>query len=56
VSIKKLGPNALEQTTMLGGNLVSITKITVSADGKTMKMFTDWKVMPVKVEETYIKQ
>jgi hypothetical protein len=56
VSIKKLGPNALEQTTMLGGKLVSITKITVSADGKTMKMFTDWKVMPVKVEETYIKQ
>ena len=56
VSIKKLGPNTLEQTTMLGGKVVSITKITVSADGKTMKMFTDWKVVPVKMEDTYIKQ
>jgi len=56
VRIKKLGPNSLEQTMMLEGKLVNITKMTVSPDGKTMKMFIDWKVFPGRMEETYIKQ
>jgi hypothetical protein len=56
VRIKKISPNTLEQTYMLGGKLVSITTMTVSADGKTMKSSVEFKVLPVKVEDTFIKQ
>lgn len=56
VSIKKINANTLEQTYMLGGKVVSITKMTVSPDGKTMTAFTESKIMPVKVEDTLIKQ
>lgn len=56
VSVKKLGPNALEETAFLNGTVVSITKMTVSPDGKTLKMTTDWKVVPQKTESTFNKQ
>ena len=56
VSIKRIDANTLEQTYKLGGKLVSITKMTVSPDGKTMKSFGEFKVMPVKIESTFIKQ
>ena len=56
VSIKRINPNTLEQTYKLGGKLVSITKMTVSSDGKAMKTFTEFKVLPVKIEDTFVKQ
>jgi len=56
VSIKQIDANTLEQAYKLGGKLVSITKMTVSPDGKTMKIFSEYKVVPVKIEDTFIKQ
>jgi hypothetical protein len=56
VSIKQIDPSTLEQTYKLGEKLVSVTKMTVSPDGKTMKSFTDFKLSPGKVESTLIKQ
>ena len=48
VSIKQVNPNTLEQTYKLDGKPVSITKMTVSPDGKTMQNFVEFKVMPSK--------
>lgn len=56
VSVKTLGSNVLEETDFLNGAVVSITKMAVSPDGKTLKMTTDWKVVPRKTESTFIKQ
>ena len=56
VSVKQIDPSTLEQTYKLDGKVVSITKMTVSGDGKTMKSFVELKVRPVKVESTFIKQ
>lgn len=56
VRIKKISSNTLEQTYMLGGKVVSITKMTVSPDGKTMNSSVEHKILPVKIEDTLIKQ
>ena len=56
VSIRQIDPSTLEQTYKLGGKLVSITKMTLSRDGKTMKSFVEYKVLAVKIEITFIKQ
>ena len=56
VSIRQIDPSTLEQTYKLGGQLVSITKMTLSRDGKTMKSFVEYKVLAVKIEITFIKQ
>ena len=56
VSVKRIDANTLEQTYKLEGKVVSITKMILSPDGKTMKTFTESKVMPVKIEDTFIKQ
>jgi uncharacterized Zn-binding protein involved in type VI secretion len=41
VSLKKTGKNALEETDKRDGKVVSIAKMTVSADGKTMALTVD---------------
>ena len=56
VSIKQVNPNTLEQTYKLDGKPVSITKMTVSPDGKTMQSVVEFKIMPVRIESTFIKQ
>lgn len=56
VSVKQIDPSTLEQTYKLDGKLVSTTKMIVSPDGKTMKSFVEFKVRPVKIESTFIKQ
>jgi hypothetical protein len=56
VSVRQIDPSTLEQTYRLGEKVVSVTKMTVSPDGKTMKSFVEFMVMPVKVESTFIKQ
>ena len=44
VSIKKLGPNSMEETDKRDGKVISVAKITVSADGKTIKFAVDDKL------------
>jgi hypothetical protein len=56
VSIKRINANTLEETDKLNGKVVSITRMTVSADGRTMKSVAEFKVVPVKIEDTFIKQ
>lgn len=44
VSVKKKGPNAIEETDKRDGKVISVSVMTVSADGKTMKIATDDKL------------
>ncbi|HJZ63502.1 MAG TPA: hypothetical protein VKD70_04230 [Candidatus Acidoferrum sp.] len=44
VSIKKLGPNSMEETDKRDGKVITVAKITVSADGKTIKFAVDDKL------------
>jgi hypothetical protein len=44
VSVKKKGPNTIEETDKRDGKVISVSVMTVSADGKTMKIATDDKL------------
>lgn len=44
VSVKKTGPNTLEETDKRDGKVIAVVKITVSADGKTIKFAVDDKL------------
>ena len=44
VSVKKTGPNTLEETDKRDGKVTAVVKITVSADGKTIKFAVDDKL------------
>jgi hypothetical protein len=44
VSVKKIGPNSIEETDKREGKVISVARITVSADGKTMKFLIDDKL------------
>ncbi len=44
VSVKKLGPNTVEETDYRNGKVLSVTKMTVSADGKKMTIVNDDKM------------
>lgn len=44
VSVKMLGKDTLEETDKRDGKVISITKATVAADGKTMKWISDDKL------------
>ena len=56
VSVKQIDPSTLEQTYKLDGKVVYITRMSVSPDGTTMKSFVEFKVVPVKIESTFIRQ
>lgn len=56
VSVKKIGPNSLEETDMRDGKVITVSRMTVSADGKTMKIENDDKLHGTHSEFTAIKQ
>ena len=56
VSVKKTGPNTMEETDKRDGKVISVTRITVSADGKTMKIVSDDKLQGTTAEFTAAKQ
>jgi len=56
VSVKKTGPNSLEETDKRDGKVISVTKITVSADGKTIKFAVDDKLHGTHAEFGATKQ
>jgi hypothetical protein len=56
VSVKKTGPNTLEETDKREGKVISVARITVSADGKTMKIVADDKLRGTQSEITATKQ
>ena len=56
VSVKKTGSNTLEETDKRDGKVISVTRMTVSADGKTMKIVSDDKLHGTQSEITATKQ
>ena len=56
VSVKKTGPNSLEETDKRDGKVITVVKITVSADGKTMKFVVDDKLHGTQSEGVATKQ
>jgi len=44
VSVKKKGPNTIEETDKRSGTVIGVTVMTVSADGKTMKIANEDKL------------
>jgi hypothetical protein len=56
VSVKRTGPNSFEETDKRDGKAISVAKITVSADGKTMKFSVDDKLHGTHFESVAIKQ
>lgn len=56
ISVKMLSKDTLEQTAKLDGKVISIAKLTVSADGKTMKWIVDDKLQGTTVTGAAQKQ
>ena len=56
VSVKKTGPNTMEETDKRDGKVMSVARMTVSADGKTMRIVADDKVQGTTSEITAKKQ
>jgi hypothetical protein len=56
VMVKKMGPNSLEETDKRDGKVISVERMTVSADGKTMKIVADDKLHGTQSEFTLAKQ
>lgn len=56
VSVKKTGPNSFEETDKREGKVIAVSRMTVSADGKSMKIMTDDKLHGTQSEVTLIKQ
>lgn len=56
VSVKKTGPNTIEETDKRDGKAMSVSRMTVSADGKTMKIVNEDKVQGTTGEITATKQ
>jgi hypothetical protein len=56
VSVKKTGPNSLEETDKRDGKVIAVVTITVSADGKTMKFSVDDKLHGTHSEGVATKQ
>lgn len=55
-SVKKTGPNSFEETDKREGKVIAVSRMTVSADGKSMKIVTDDKLHGTQSEVTLIKQ
>ena len=56
VSVKIMGKNTLEETDYRDGKPISISKMVVTPDGKTMKVMVDDKMRNTKSEFTAMKQ
>ncbi len=56
VSVKMIGKNTLEETDYRDGKAISVAKIVVAADGKTLKVMVDDKLHGTKSEFTAMKQ
>ncbi len=56
VSVKKTGPNTMEETDKRDGKVINVAWMTVSADGKTMKIAADDKLHGTHSEITATKQ
>ena len=56
VSVKMMGKNTLEETDYRDGKAISVAKMVVAADGKTMKIMVDDKLRGTKSEFTAMKQ
>ena len=56
VSMKKIGPNTLEETDKRDAKVISVSRMTVLADGKTMKIVADDKLHGTHSEITATKQ
>jgi hypothetical protein len=56
VSVKKAGSNVLEETDKRDGKVISVARMTVSADGKTMRIVLDDKLHGTHTEATATKQ
>src|SRR5215469_2190457 len=56
VSVKKTGANTIEETDKRDGKVISAARITVSADGKTMKVVVDDKLHGTQSEFMATKQ
>ena len=56
VSVKKTGPNTMEETDKRDGKVMSVARMTVSADGKSMKIVADDKLQGATSEITAKKQ
>jgi hypothetical protein len=56
VSIKKLGSNTLEETDNRDGKVISVSRMTVSADGKTMEIAISDKLHGTHSSATATKQ
>lgn len=56
VSVKKISDHAMEETDKRDGKVISVARLTVSADGKTMKIAVDDKLHGTESEFTATKQ
>jgi hypothetical protein len=56
VSVKKLGPNIIEETDKRDDKVISVSRMTVGADGKTATIITDDKLHGTQSEIAAIKQ
>lgn len=56
VSLKKTGPNSFEETDKRDGKVIAVVKVTVSADGKTIKFDVDDKLHGTHAEFGATKQ
>ena len=56
VSVKMMGKNTLEETDYRDGKAISVAKMVVTSDGKTMKLMVDDKLRGAKSEFTAMKQ
>ncbi len=55
VSVKKIGPNTMEETDKREGKVIAVLRMMVSADGKTMKVLVDDKLRGTHGEFTATK-
>ena len=56
VFVKKTGANSFEETDKRDGKVVTVSRLTVSADGKSMKVVSDDKRHGTQSEITLVKQ
>jgi hypothetical protein len=56
VSVKMMGKNTLEETDYRDGKAISVIKMVIAPDGKTLKLMADDKLRGTKSEFTAMKQ
>jgi hypothetical protein len=56
VSVKKMGKNTIEETDKRDGRVVSVARMTVGADGKTMNLKAEDKLRGTTSQFTATKQ